>query len=257
MAAEFLRSGRVRDKLHEVHYADGRTYLEGTIGTAIDACSQSFRDLTGYDAGDEPPQIQFTASDEPTTIPADEPMTLEAALAEVRRLQRRALDQDDRIEELAGLVQDQQTIILAQRARLDVLDPYVAYIQDVVTRDENECPSDDKVVLIGFVPWLQTFRAKQLANGESTAFSLKYGAKVVGMHHKRLSNVLGRWSSPDPNDGAPWYKKVTRTRVTNDDGSEGWDSALEVTPWQETPREILRASLAYVPPVLPKKRGGT
>jgi primase-polymerase (primpol)-like protein len=165
-------------------------------------------------------------------------------------LEHALLDRDD-------LVEFQQSVITTQRARLDVLERYKTHIQEVVTRDENECPSDDKVVLIGFVPWLQTYRAKQIANGEPTAFSLKYGATVIGMHHKRFSNVLGRWSSPNPNDGAPWYKKVTRTPVTNDDGSQGWDSALEVTPWRETPQEILRASLAYVPPVLPKKRGGS
>ena len=57
MAAEMWRSNRVRNKWSEVHSSDGSTYLEMTIGKAIASCSQSFRDLTGHDAGDSPVSI--------------------------------------------------------------------------------------------------------------------------------------------------------------------------------------------------------
>jgi hypothetical protein len=230
-AERIMRAGPWRPKWDERR--GSTTWLGYALGKALDAYS----DWAGSQEGPETTE---------ESAPADEtcPQT-------VARLQRELAAARATI---AGL----KTNLRAKTTRLDVLEPYVADIQEILGRDEAECPSDDKVVLAAFVPWLQSYRAKQIAKGESTTFALKYGAKVVGMHHKRFSKVLDRWSSVSADDGAPWRKKVTRTRVPADDGGpDEWDSALDVTPWQESTRDILRASLAYVPKELPKKRGGS
>jgi len=130
MAHAAEQTARVRPKWYERHYASGETYLEHSIGQAIAGCSQSFRELNGHDAGDDPPsigRIQFTTSERPAstdqaegTIPG-EPTTLEEAMIEIRRLRRRALDQDDKIEMLTGVIEDQQQVIAATRAERDQL----------------------------------------------------------------------------------------------------------------------------------------
>jgi hypothetical protein len=121
MARAAWQTARPRPKWGDVHYANGETYLEHSIGTAISNCSRTFRELTGYDAGDEVPQIQFTLPDEPVAPSTGEPTTLEEALAEVQRLQRALLDRDDRIERMAGIIEDQMQIIAATRAKRDQL----------------------------------------------------------------------------------------------------------------------------------------
>jgi hypothetical protein len=130
MAAEMERSARTRPKWYEVHSAAGETYLEMTIATAVSNCSQSFRDLRGHDAGDDPPsigRIQFSVPDQPVTddqaegsIPGD-PTTLEEAMVEIQRLRRGLLDRDDRIEMMTGIIADQQAVIAATRAERDQL----------------------------------------------------------------------------------------------------------------------------------------
>lgn len=95
MAAQFLR-GRDRQKLHEVHSSNGETYLEMTIGKAISGCSQTFRDFTGYDAGDAPEQRPITQPPKPVKIGTDgastclteDPATLEDALQLIAQLRQ-------------------------------------------------------------------------------------------------------------------------------------------------------------------------
>lgn len=235
MAAEFMRSGRVRDKLHEVHYADGRTYLEGTIGTAIGGCSQSFRELTGYDAGDEPPQIQFAAPDEPTTIPTEEPMTLEAALVEIRRLQRRALDQDDRIEQLAGLVHDQQTIIRTERTGRQEAVETVRLIGEILARPREHMTADFKVHTI--VTILETH------SRASRGVSKLPGAVLEERTGQTKNKVSDNMRDLAARDGSPIQRRLTREWVADELGQTQPITVSEVIPLHATVTESMTAAL--------------
>jgi hypothetical protein len=200
------------------------------------------------------PQIQIT---KPVDVPDDVAAlraALEAAEAENVRLRRSNLDRDDRLE---------------------VLEPIVTQIDEIIARPEEEIApdgskirngptSDDKLVAITLARWMPYYRNKRKANGEPETISLKYLSKVMGMPARRISKSLDRLSSDDPNAGAP-YQKV-RHRVAHWDdqgkpiinpktGKQLFTTPIEVRPWREAVADSLRAAATYVMPARPKHGG--
>jgi hypothetical protein len=191
------------------------------------------------------PRIQFTAA---TAVP-DDIAALRAAIeerdAEIVRLQRRALDQDDRLE---------------------ILEDIVHSIDDVLNRPNEEMSASEKVVLIGTARWLPFYRSKKEANGQPKTIALGYVAKVVGMSKSTVSSTFKRFSSKDEEDGAPFRKNVTRKKKFDDDGQpvidprtgqQAIESELELIPWKDRPSETLRAAVSYAKVQTKPKHGGS
>jgi hypothetical protein len=177
------------------------------------------------------PQLKVTA---PASVPDDVVSlraALEAAEARITYLERALMDRDDRLE---------------------VLEPIVNQIDAIIQRPDEELNSDDKIVDIGLIRWLPYHQAKREARGESPAMVLGYLSKVIGMPKKRISKSLERQSSNDPNDGAPFRRRVTRTYHENE---QRWESSLEIQAWGETPVATLRAAATFTPTPRPKRGG--
>lgn len=209
----------------------------------------------------------------PVPTGGDGAETSVAALrARVAYLERALLDRDD-------LDEDRQAVIRAQRARLDVLEPLVAYMDEVISRPEHTVvldddgtvvektkdgpTTDDKLVAIAVARWLPSYRARKDANGEDATVSLGYLEKVMGMPRARISKSLHRQESDDPKSGAPWRTVTTRRPVFAGDGPpiidprtgrQKFESSLEVIPYGDT-RAMLRASATYILPALPQHGG--
>jgi hypothetical protein len=198
------------------------------------------------------PRTQFPAPATPGDDVATLKAQLEAAEAEIFRLRRRALDQDDRLE---------------------VLEPIVTAIDEVLARPEVETDaagnviaggltSDDKVVAIGLARYMPHYRNKKQANGERPTIALGYLSKVIGMPKRRISKSLDRLSGL-AEDGAAFCKVVGRKPlvddaghpVIDDRGDQVWESSLEVWSWGETPAATLRAAATYATPIKPKHGG--
>lgn len=221
------------------------TWLGYTIAKAIAGCRET----------DAPPELDQ---------PDDEPTTLAAALGVIRRLRA----------EKAG----QMTVVRHQRARLDVLEPLIAYMDDVISRPEYTIDpddpdgkrkiksgptSDDKLTAIAVARWLPSYRARKDANDEPRSVSLGYLEKVMGMPRARISASLHRQADADPERGAPWRTVVLRQLKVDDAGRPVLDprtgkpaieSSLEVIPHGDT-KAMLRAAATYTLPVLPTHGG--
>ena len=191
------------------------------------------------------PRLQFTA----TAAVPDDVAALRAAIeerdAEIMRLQRRALDQDDRLE---------------------ILEDIIHSIDDVLNRPNEEMSASDKVGLIATARWLPFFRSKQEANGKPTSIALGYVAKVAGTSKSTLSSLFVRFSSDDPEAGAPFRRRVTRRLKFDENGSpvidprtgrQAFESELELMPWGERPSETLRAAVRYAAVHPRAKHGGS
>lgn len=188
------------------------------------------------------PQLRIT---KPADVPDDVAAlrsALETAEARIAYLERALMDRDDRLE---------------------VLEPIVTQIDEIIARPEFETDadgnvvrygptSDDKLVDIGVARWMPHWRAKKEANGELPTIALGYLEKVLGMPRKRISKSLDRQSSDDPNDGAPFRKHVTRRFI---EAEARWESSLEIVPWGDSPAETLRAAATYDLPERPKRGG--
>jgi hypothetical protein len=179
---------------------------------------------------------------------------LEAAEAEVGRLRRRALDQDDRLE---------------------LLEPIVTAIGEILARPEIEerdpdgnpvrfgLSSDEKLVSIGIARFMPHWNAKKEANGERPTITLGYLSKVIGMPKRRISKALNRLSGTARESGAPFQKVVTRRLVrdehgqpiVNGRGREVWESSLEVRTWADSLAETLQTAATYAMPERPKHGG--
>ena len=183
---------------------------------------------------EQAPRLQVVPTPEPATVPDDIAAlraALEAERAENARLRRALIDRDDRLE---------------------VLEDLVHTIDDVLGRPDEELSSDDKVVTIAGARWLPYYRSKRLAKEAPPTISLGYLSRVVGMPSRRVSKSLDRQSSDDPNAGAPFRKRVTRTFL---DDEQRWESTLEVIPWADRTTETLRAAATYATPARPKRGG--
>jgi hypothetical protein len=158
--------------------------------------------------------------------------------------------------------------------RLEIIEPIVTQIDEILARPEVETDadgnviggglsSDDKLVDIGLARFMPYWRAKKEANGERPTISLGYLSKVLGMPKRRISKSLDRQSGL-PEDGAPFEKIVGRKPMVDDQnqpvldehGNQRWESSLEVIPWGDNPAATLRAAATYSTPVRPK-HGGT
>jgi hypothetical protein len=188
------------------------------------------------------PQLRIT---KPADVPDDVAAlraALEAAEARIAHLERALMDRDD---------------------RLDVIEPIITQIDEILARPEVETDddgnitrygptSDDKLVDIGCARFMPHWRAKKKANGEPPTIALGYLSKVLGMPSRRVSRSLERQSSDDPNDGAPFRKQVTRRYLEDE---QRWESTLEVIPWGDSPAATLRAAATYALPARPKHGG--
>jgi primase-polymerase (primpol)-like protein len=259
IASEMWRSNRVRDKWNEVHSANGQTYLEMTIGKAISGCSQSFRDLRGYDAGDDPPsigRIQFTVPETPAATDrgekgnnvtiSGEPTTLEEALIEIKRLQRRALDQDDRTEAMTEIIAVNQDVIAATRAERDALRDFVTTIDAVLANPD--LTATDKVVSIVITRDLHT----RLSQGRKT-IALARIADQTGMHKNTVGKSVDRLST---GDGAP-FEKIRKRNPEKEKELGHPVLDLYITPRGESARDTLAAVASYVAPEERPKRGAS
>ena len=193
-----------------------------------------------------------TAAAEPTTLP--EALALISAMRETEaRLRRGLIDRDDRLE---------------------VLEPIVTAIDEILARPEVETDrdgnvvgggltSDDKVVAIGLARWLPHYREKRARNGQEETVALNYLAKVVGMPGRRVSKSIDRQSALDASAGAAFRKIVTRKPAAGADGLPAYDkdgrqafvSSLEVAPWGDSATATLRRAATYATPILPKRGG--
>jgi hypothetical protein len=225
------------------HRKDDREYVkiaEKVVASAIEK--------------EQAPQIKVT---KPADVPDDVAAlraALEAAEARIAHLERALMDRDDRLE---------------------ILEPIVTAIDEILARPEVETDddgnvirygptSDDKLVNIGCARFMPHWRAKKNGRGEAPTIALGYLSKVLGMPKKRISKSLERQSSKDPNAGAPFRKIVTRQPKFDDDGvpvinrktgKQEWESSLEVIPWGDSPAATLQAGATYDLPARPKHGG--
>ncbi len=233
MAAELWRSGRVRDKWNEIHSADGRTYLEITIGKAIGGCAQSFRDLAGYDAGDEAPRMKppvpvTIGNDGASVCPDDKPATLADALALVAQLRQENQELRESnhdltvwVERMAGQAEEWQETARIQRERLvelrERLDGWKAILSNPKLK-----PSDRIVA----IPIVETIKAAR-----------EHGQDNV---HVRYPGIVKGWGMPESTvqksaavltemEGAVLAKHNEPDKPVLVDTKNG---PKEVTPWK-------------------------
>lgn len=190
------------------------------------------------------PQLTIAKPSDNATI-GELRAALEEAEATITRLRRRVLDDDDRLE---------------------VLEDVVHSIDDVLNRPNEEMSASEKVALVVTARWLPFHRSKQEANGKPTTIALGYVAKVAGSSKSTVSSVFKRFSSDDPNDGAPFRRRVTRHPKFDENGApvidprtgrQQFESELEITPWGERPSETLRAAVRLAGVQTRPKHGGS
>src|SRR6266511_2771101 len=198
---------------------------------------------------------------------AGEPQTYEEAMAELARMRRVALDRSDQLEDVRTVPAETRAEQQGLRDRiehLEIFEGIVQKIDEVLSRPDAECSSDDKVFNIAAARWLPFHRSKRLANGQQPTLSLGYLSKVIGMPKRRLSRCLDRSSSDDPAAGAPYQKNLIRKPVIDpetglqardDKNKPRWESSLEIIPWRDSPRETLTAAATYTMPERPKRGG--
>ena len=200
------------------------------------------------------PRVQLVDDPKATSDdPAELRAALEAATAEVGRLRRALMDRDDRLE---------------------VLEPIVTAIDEILARPEVETDrdgnvvgggltSDDKVVAIGLARWLPHYREKKANKGESENVSLGYLSKVLGMPGRRISKSIDRQSSKVAADGAA-FRKVRKPELAKDregnpifdkNGRQVYTTPIEVIPWGDSATATLRRAATYATPILPKRGG--
>jgi hypothetical protein len=260
MARVARGSRRHRDKWDERHASDGSTYLDLTIGTAIGGCTRTFEDLTGYPADKVFPRLEVTEKNGADAGATPEPARGSDGAETCLGCNAR----DDQVMQLAAIIEAQQSVICAQRERLEILEPIVTSIDEVIQRPDEELNSDDKVATIALGRWLPYHQAKREAAGEPATVSLGYLSKVVGMPKRRLSKSIDRLSSDRPDDGAPFSKVVTRRPKFDADGcpvinprtgKQAFESSFEVGMWAKTAKATLCAAARYETPPRPKHGG--
>jgi len=263
MAAAAWRSGRVRNKWNETHSAKGETYVEMTIGEAIGGCRQTFRELTGYDAGDEPPSIgrlQFkppaapvssstTAGGEPSAVPEACPCAGDhAKCAEIAELRGTVRDLTAWVERLAGLEEDRQAVIRETRAERDQLAEQIAGWKAILSNPKLK-PAD-RIVAIPIVDQVRHARL----NGQDEI-------------HVRYPGIVNGWGIPESTVqksvavvtdmvGAPLAKRNEPDKPVLVDTKHG---PKEVTPWKTivsaTVEGDLYAAVGSYDPGLPQRGG--
>lgn len=254
MAAEMWRSNRVRDKWIEIHSAKGETYLEMTIGTAISACRQSFRELTGYDAGDEPPVINWFTKSAP-----EEPVPTEAALCpcsgnhtaciEIRELRESNRDLIAWVERLAGLEEDRQNVITSQRRELEDKTAFLSLVTEVLAKPNDEMACAEKIVFLAM-----TYETHYRADRGRTKLPLIALQERTGLS-KNIVSKHSRAITARP--GSVFERSVTREVRQDEEGNEQWVTTIEVVPKHERVEDTIRTYLALPKAPDKPKHGGS
>ncbi len=260
MASAFLSSGRNRPKLHERHSADGRTYLEMTIGEALAGCAQSYGDLVA-----RAPKIVFPEP-APTVEGAEAPdelaelrVALDAATAENGRLR-------GTIDNLADVIHVQQTRIADVVPKLEARNEFLSNVMGIIAKPNEELSAGEKVVSIALAYEIH-FRADKetyrLHDGTEGSYLTPSG-KI-----RMTRNVIAKRSGYSPNKGAALARRVaerenapfgwgtTRDWKTRADGSEGWVTTIEIEPRTTRTADTLRAIAALSALPEKPKHGGS
>jgi len=247
MASAFLSSGRNRPKLHERHAADGSTYLEMTIGTAIAGCAQSYGDLMARRTEAPATVAASTVADPEATEDVTE------LRAEVLRLRRALIDQSDKVDELAGVIQVQQTVVARERERANELDRRAKETRDLLRNPH--LPPTDKLVFLA-----TTWRVESGVSRGQEEIKIVYPelAEAAGVSTSTVGRVLRRHTTdddkPTDNPDAPLAKRtVTEWRAVDGVGMQP-TSSVYLRPKGEG--SILASAATYVPPEQ-RKHGGT
>ncbi len=228
----FRAAESARPKWDERHSSDGRTYGEMTIGTAIAGCSQTFEELTGYPADTVWPEIQFNdrdagAAPEVGTDGAEtcscDCCTHDAARiahleAELARLHRARLDQDDKIEYLASSHEAQSSIITAQRGELESKTAYLSHVTSVLAKPNEEMRATQKVVALALAN-----EAHYRADRGRRTLPLVALAERTGLSKATVSRESRELAE---REGSPFERSVTREMRRAEDGTEHWVSTI-------------------------------
>ncbi len=214
------------EKWDEVHYADGRTYGEGTIGTAIGGCRETYRDHTGRPADAEP-----AGTGPPIDADTDDPAALRAEIAR-----------------LHGVVDNLADVVHVQQVRLSILEIEHAdcratfqAMKDVLS-NKHLRGNEARVALV--TTWeIESQRSRGIATPTVNLGGICHRS---GVSKNTASRVIQQLSEDET---APFARQVVRERTVGPDGEEQWTSALLVRPRTATATvsETLRAVARYTP----------
>lgn len=238
------------EKWDRVHYADGRTYGEGTIGAATG--SKTYRDTHGYSAWEDPPRIQFTpkrpesagvGQDGAATCPTDQPATLEDALALIAQLRQEndELRESNRdllawVDRTAGFVEELQACNATLSTKLSQVNALRAEDRRLAEAERKlgqvtTFSTNQKAAIRSFA----RIAASKASHGEAEAVITRGEiAESMGAHEATAGAALKsvfaldgvpiqRWNEPIPrkDESDPLRKIVTKYHV------KGWENPAD------------------------------
>jgi hypothetical protein len=188
------------------------------------------------------PEIQFT----PKGDDGGEGDLVEQLRAEVARLRKRAIDQDDKIEELEARAEVQTNVIRRLQIEVREAKERTLGLQEAIA-NPNLSGNELKVGLtaIWYAQW------KQERGDDRPKVSLAMIEERTGLSKNTASKILDRiGKAEDP----PFQKIVTRDARIGEDGCPEWVTTIQVQPCHERIVDGFRA-LARIAPDKPKHGG--